>query len=58
MLMELEEDEVQDDNDDGEVYKDESWAVGVEENGDGNIGKREDVKEDNERRPDCGWNFS
>ena len=58
MLMELEEDEVQDDNDDGEVYKDESWAVGVEENGDGNIGKREDGKEGNERRPDCGWNFS
>ena len=58
MLMELEEDEVQDDSDEGEVYEDESWVVGVEENGDGNIGKREDVKEGNERRLYCGWNFS
>ena len=36
----------------------ESWAVGVEEDGDENRGEREDVKEGNERRLDCGWNFS
>ena len=58
MLIELEEDEVQDDGGDGEVYGDEMWAVDVEEDGDGNIGERKDVKEGNGLRLDCGWNFS
>ena len=58
MLMEPEQDEVQDDGEDGEVHEDESWAVSVEEDEDGNIGEHEDVAEGNKQRLDCGWNFS
>ena len=50
-------DETQEHGEDEDVYEGESWAMGVAEDGDWNIGECKDVKDGNRQRLDCSWDF-